>query len=101
MRTSDWSSDVCSSDLMAEDDVAFVDQPQRVLEHFVGFGRKARDQVRAKGYIGPRLAHPRAEIDRLPAVVPALHSFQDHVVAGLQRQEIGRASCRERVCQYV
>src|SRR3546814_5906212 len=80
MRTSDWSSDVCSSDLMAEDDVAFVDQPQRVLEHFVGFGRKARDQVRAKGYIGPRLAHPRAEIDRLPAVVPALHSFQDHVV---------------------
>src|SRR3546814_17773068 len=81
MRTSDWSSDVCSSDLMAEDDVAFVDQPKRVLEHFVGFGRKARDQVRAKGYIGPRLAHPRAEIARLQAVVPARLSLARKSVA--------------------
>src|SRR3546814_5500033 len=71
MRISDWSSDVCSSDLlrhprgrgagartvgkdMAEDDVGIVDQGQAVGEHLVILGRKSGDQVGADGDGGPR-----------------------------------------------
>src|SRR3546814_4516546 len=61
MRISDWSSDVCSSDLQGR---------QRALERGGGGGLRARAD-------GPGR--------------PAGH-------CGLQ---IGRASCRERVCQYV
>src|SRR3546814_2946263 len=73
MRISDWSSDVCSSDLRIEPRVAHADQrnveaDEPGLEH---------------------LQHLRAQASRLqPCAV------------GLEPQ-IGRASCRERVCQYV
>src|SRR3546814_4372878 len=63
MRISDWSSDVCSSDLL------YV-------------GRRAL----------PRLAH------RSRQLAGAL--CRDRGNGPLLRQ-IGRASCRERVCQYV
>src|SRR3546814_9637798 len=77
MRISDWSSDVCSSDLAAA---------ARVLRHRVkpilGHVQVQRTQVDA-AEIGQRL-HDPGEVAGL--------------VVGL---EIGRASCRERVCQYV
>src|SRR3546814_10456386 len=78
MRISDWSSDVCSSDLMVVaaaigDQVA--DRPDLQIV-------KLRE--------GDQIVHPRHG-----AVV--LHDLADH--AG--RVEIGRASGRERVCQYV
>src|SRR3546814_5615786 len=59
MRISDWSSDVCSSDLRDR------------LRHVRGTGRRA----------GCPRQHAESARD-----VP---------------REIGRASCRERVCQYV
>src|SRR3546814_7833973 len=67
MRISDWSSDVCSSDLIG------------VVEHETG-------------------------VQALPLEVD--HGAFDHgqaLVVDDQRQtiQIGRASCRERVCQYV
>src|SRR3546814_3570019 len=65
MRISDWSSDVCSSDL-----------PRR------GRSRRRRSTGSASRD-GNRLAGPRC---------PAATSI---------RPKIGRASCRERVCQYV
>src|SRR3546814_7125787 len=67
MRISDWSSDVCSSDL-------------------------AQSWAPRAGGGG---AQP--EIGRPAQSVPPLqgrHPYSDH-------QKIGRASCRERVCQYV
>src|SRR3546814_10110227 len=77
MRISDWSSDVCSSDLQAE--------------HLT-------NRLRAD----PAAFHPgvrdRLIEDRQPV---ARRTFGG---AGDQRQrfgQIGRASCRERVCQYV
>src|SRR3546814_8688806 len=71
MRISDWSSDVCSSDLVSQ---ARADrQPDRLA------ARLLRDAQMA---VGVRRSH-RA------------------VAAVLHRREIGRASCRERVCQYV
>src|SRR3546814_7725371 len=77
MRISDWSSDVCSSDL--------VDAVQR--------------------------SQGRQHVPPLEAVMDG----RDHQVEGVRRDagvldlhaegraaaQIGRASCRERVCQYV
>src|SRR3546814_3420627 len=69
MRISDWSSDVCSSDLFRARDagVALVERADRG-------GGEQKD------------AHARA--------IAAASAF---IIA----DEIGRASCRERVCQYV
>src|SRR3546814_10534857 len=69
MRISDWSSDVCSSDLAAG-----PDSPWRA--HRRG-GHEPAEPGRPGGGRGPRCP------DRGP------------------RGEIGRASCRESVCQYV
>src|SRR3546814_7890115 len=76
MRISDWSSDVCSSDLA---------------------GRQVGDR-QAGG--GPECGRGHARQHRLDP-----HAlFGKLVVQGLGHGEdvaIGRASCRERVCQYV
>src|SRR3546814_9720733 len=71
MRISDWSSDVCSSDLQLQVRLA-GEVPLRRLHHLVG-GR---------------------EVDI--AVRPVDGRSLERAVA-----QIGRASCRERVCQYV
>src|SRR3546814_3928674 len=79
MRISDWSSDVCSSDLQEA-----VERPgdgaHRVLQE----------------------AQPVAQ----PGIVADHHHAAHHVgmpvqVLGGGMHELGRASCRERVCQYV
>src|SRR3546814_2264589 len=72
MRISDWSSDVCSSDLIA----AGSQHQQRLAVQ-----RRAAEQVRHHVVIG------RAA------------GGEDHRSWG--EQEIGRASCRARVCKYV
>src|SRR3546814_1744999 len=87
MRISDWSSDVCSSDLLAN---------------------------------GARLKHAAGGVERIDGGVDA--EFRDRtvqngrgvqvrergrrrgvgqIVGGDVDRQIGRASCRERVCQYV
>src|SRR3546814_7186166 len=66
MRISDWSSDVCSSDL---------------IELVIDFLE-----------VGNPLQHACACI---------LQPMCDGDHLGIRRAEIGRASCRERVCQYV
>src|SRR3546814_1884747 len=77
MRISDWSSDVCSSDLQ--------------------FGRAVGvDQDVARLQI--------AMNDQIPVgVADRIADLPEQIEPRLQRQfvEIGRASCRERVCQYV
>src|SRR3546814_6053226 len=70
MRISDWSSDVCSSDLRLQVD-----------------GTKG-------GHL-QTLEWPTLVQDKQASAQPfAFRYFQ-------QLEEIGRASCRERVCQYV
>src|SRR3546814_5592731 len=97
MRISDWSSDVCSSDLLAEivgrarseDIVAELRLAHRGHElaqdhRFEGFGRLAQAAVAAAGQ---RRCRGRG-----------------HAGGGDGRRrhhKIGRASCRERVWQYV
>src|SRR3546814_5287229 len=89
MRISDWSSDVCSSDLRH----AGIRQADAV-----DVGRQAGDQfVSVAGH------QRRTDEDVMNVGV-----FEDVAERGLalariqaDRDEIGRASCRERVCQYV
>src|SRR3546814_7265212 len=69
MRISDWSSDVCSSDLWARATVS----PGWIC-----------GVARMNGWV--------ASAAEAPAPLPP---------DGAGRDEIGRASCRERVCQYV
>src|SRR3546814_3455759 len=69
MRISDWSSDVCSSDLL-----------QRAFGTDAGGGDQRRGAVLG-GQRGVRAGGQQLGDDG--------------------RAEIGRASCRERVCQYV
>src|SRR3546814_9211284 len=87
MRISDWSSDVCSSDLADEDEGADRHQQR---------GDAARDRVDPRE-VAP-LVGQRQEI--IVAVVDDRGSG-DVGPGGQRRRQIGRASCRERVCQYV
>src|SRR3546814_8735501 len=72
MRISDWSSDVCSSDLPIPASAPLEANP----------AAQAADEQ-----IAPA---PLPEPPPAPAATPAPSA-----------DEIGRASCRERVCQYV
>src|SRR3546814_17866634 len=95
MRISDWSSDVCSSDL-----VRYSRDP--------GASEEVRDTSRAEFHF--RIAEV-ATMLLLPLLavslgVPpkrstsALGVFLGIVMIVSYHKEIGRASCRERMCQY-
>src|SRR3546814_20845759 len=75
MRISDWSSDVCSSDLPDRESTPPYPPGRAVLRRAASEGWRPRSAAR------PASAHA--------AIRPR------------RRPEIGRASCRERVCQYV
>src|SRR3546814_4777147 len=80
MRISDWSSDVCSSDLAT------------------GVGAWSGLRPRAPP---PRSRTQRATV-RTSARSPMPQLSEDRVVGTcIVTPQIGRASCRERVCQYV
>src|SRR3546814_10579002 len=100
MRISDWSSDVCSSDLNSRSTRDFLAFEQRRDDLFdtpaLDLGRRRQDDAVAK--------HPGGE---------ALDVVGNDIIASIQRRrracgareqsrrKIGRASCRERVCKYV
>src|SRR3546814_7945280 len=79
MRISDWSSDVCSSDL--------IGRPVTTCDQVPQHGPSARPERAGAILREAFLFLPlRATSRRLCAVA---------------RYQIGRASCRDRVCQYV
>src|SRR3546814_9938089 len=81
MRISDWSSDVCSSDLTS---ASAVDLGMLLL---VRAGSPEPVTVNAVFQCGPTRVHTRFA--------------GDYLRISMDGREIGRASCRERVCQYV
>src|SRR3546814_2782392 len=83
MRISDWSSDVCSSDL--------DDSIPSVLEHSDDFQRTG-SQFSQQGVRKFRQNDGTELVERF-------HRAAENQTLG--SLEIGRASCRERVCQYV
>src|SRR3546814_3774538 len=83
MRISDWSSDVCSSDLLARDRLGHVD---RVLRHEIDADALRADQADdLLDLVGQR---GRRVVEQQMRLVE-------------EEDENGRASCRERVGQYV
>src|SRR3546814_19931053 len=95
MRISDWSSDVCSSDLLGDVALAIFQAAEARLDQSVH----------------RRLVPPVHRDDRQPhlAVHEIGYRARLQYVFALLRQEavrrghheLGRASCRERVGQYV
>src|SRR3546814_21037729 len=134
MRMSDWSSDVCSSDLLAAEELAaeygldldnsffysYSDDDLELLER-VGKPRPLNPNMKLKGIADERNWPVQRFASRgtpswvdytrtIYATGPLVGAF----AAGLpiwaltrsQREavnfsKIGRASCREQVCQYV
>src|SRR3546814_20678968 len=114
MRISDWSSDVCSSDLAAalrgrrrrragQAAVVAVEIERRGVALIQGFEFVL---VRITAAIGMQVGHP-APVGQPQAVHGTVGADAKLTVkddeGGLvtHRSEIGGASCRERVCQYV
>src|SRR3546814_18328918 len=98
MRISDWSSDVCSSDL----------KTQRIIEQFRQFGIEPVANIREQlqWYIlmhatGPVISAVHAGTRRsLEEVQTIFADFEQPKIGCHRANEIGRATCRERVCQY-
>src|SRR3546814_18249516 len=83
MRISDWSSDVCSSDL-------WFPEPSQTTSAIVD---RHASPFQTEGAVLEGLKRP----------VFAREQFgsPERFVSVARRREIGRASCRARVCQYV
>src|SRR3546814_18526152 len=115
MRISDWSSDVCSSDLadggrfhiaLDAGDLAGEAQARQRLQAQPGVEQARRIdegvamQAAEARELGVFQAGNGAADAGLLAVLQ-LGLEADDVVERAERIEIGRASCRERVCKYV
>src|SRR3546814_5068052 len=98
MRISDWSSDVCSSDLLDVEHWKCEERPYHGHDSAEDIYRLASDPVRQandqRNY--EYVQDVRKEQKRKNP--GGIHS---DVVKISYREKIGRASCRERVCQYV
>src|SRR3546814_12458774 len=110
MRISDWSSDVCSSDL-GDFQTLHVEGARHVAEacaaagggalvHLSAIGadresRSAYGRSKGLGEAAVRAAFPAATIAR-PSIV---FGREDRFVNRFAEMKIGRAACRERVCQ--
>src|SRR3546814_15070989 len=100
MRISDWWSDVCSSDLLG---IGTETNPEEFL--FVDEGRTdphGTDQRQPRGQlVGILILRECPDLHKdLAAAGGAKIDFLVGQIGGRCR-EIGRASCRERVCPYV
>src|SRR3546814_11133207 len=122
MRISDWSSDVCSSDLSG----SFISEPKpigQIIEI-----RNIAEEIRERGHVYRarvvqndeiRANAEMAALLEVPVGTKLFHSIIVHHEAEFPIQleerfllasaapdygkmdfKIGRASCRERVCQY-
>src|SRR3546814_12703058 len=115
MSISYWSSEVCSSDLdhimVGHDQEAPVEDPllageharhrrlhivvDAAARHAAEEGKAARMRVEQHLLA---LAWIRPDIDRPRCTQPHMRNLHAHRLAG---DQLGRASCRARVCQYV
>src|SRR3546814_10011160 len=98
MRISDWSSDVCSSDLHV--DYSWRGDVATAEYNFVGNPNNdaiiAATTAKALGMLGARASVEFGDNLELAVFGRNITNQRDYV-----QSQIGRASCRERVCQYV
>src|SRR3546814_13143078 len=105
MRISDWSSDVCSSDLLRRENGV----PARLARCRHGRQRAAmKTMVKRNDLVGAVATHLAPFARQLDGAFVGFGTAigkEDAIEARCTGQafgqQIGRASCRERVCQYV
>src|SRR3546814_17445357 len=95
MRISDWSSDVCSSDLFGHAVGARALEADDDDDVAVELARLER-----RDHLILVVEDARGCLDR-PAILGDGAGLDDRAAAIARQQQNGRASCRERVCQYV
>src|SRR3546814_19573349 len=99
MRISDWSSDVCSSDLAARG-IKYcwqIGRQMRTHRHRPNT-RPAPAMRDAEGLVQIQVRNVRSELAWLSKAHHGVHVGP--VQVNLATGKLGRASCRERVCQY-
>src|SRR3546814_10945208 len=100
MRISDWSSDVCSSDLGATTGLAWTEVGGELLT-VEAVTVPGKGTIRATGKLGDVMQESiQAAFSFVKARAPA-HGLKPSLLARKDVHEIGRASCRVRVCEYV
>src|SRR3546814_20720061 len=113
MRISDWSSDVCSSDLLkkriSENTLNGALKRMGYQERLTGHGIRGTMST-ALNEIGYPKVWVDAQLSHVdPNKVSATYNHAEYVEQRRRMMQdwadrldqIGRASCRERVCQYV
>src|SRR3546814_18948305 len=117
MRISDWSSDVCSSDLMTYASVCDVAHavaglaerhPVQLQIHTMDWCREKADRdlgdlrgVQVQGLVaGSEYERTLAKSDALLIAYKFDPASTGYIGYSLANKKIGRASWRERVCQY-
>src|SRR3546814_8095755 len=98
MRISDWSSDVCSSDLL--DSLHRAQVYREMYDQAKSRGRQ-REPNLFRSLVGTSRAvqHVRQMMEQVADTEASVLILGE---SGTGKEvEIGRASCRERVCQYV
>src|SRR3546814_16219346 len=105
MRISDWSSDVCSSDLRATDDIAGkITAIQQATKGSVFANQSIQQTIVEVQTSAQRI---RDAMDAQAQTVTSITAAVEETALAADRMsstiasKIGRASCRERVCQYV
>src|SRR3546814_3420199 len=101
MRISDWSSDVCSSDLWFQSKIAATALAQL---HRPDLAHGITELAYAHQKQNPDFQPARTGLVRRRLLAIGKIAFAGELQRAYQlgrRVQIGRASCRERVCQYV
>src|SRR3546814_10997244 len=111
MRISDWSSDVCSSDLGTPCEVqlrTLLQHAHSQLTHDTIYKPKTIASSHTKRFVARSMALIETVDDFFVQVMieiekagEPLRRAMDILASTFEKAEIGRAACRERVCQYV
>src|SRR3546814_12735498 len=110
MRISDWSSDVCSSDLLLKVvELGSLSGAARALDMSPTMAAKHVAAIEQR--LGVRLLHRTTRKVTPTEIGRTFVQNAERIIAELQEaeaeeaadklEEIGRATCRERACQYV
>src|SRR3546814_13688250 len=105
MRISDWSSDVCSSDLEVDTDTVYnvvVGQFEDDQRNEIWAVAEQQDgDLAAAGLFGENTRYYSSDLVKTQAQANSAVRSILALSVGSQEYEIGRASCRERGCKSV
>src|SRR3546814_18015058 len=97
MRISDWSSDVCSSDLAEGTGEIIAAANTELTQVLLAKARESGIKILPTLFIN--------DVDKGPYISTTLNidpsKTKLEALVEIYRMKIGKASCRERVCQYV